>query len=130
MDQKPKKGNVSWRPHRQLDVRKKDPTKRLRWVNSDPANLEKKQAEGWSFVQGGAAVHDRPNTVEHGSGIGTLRQYRDLVLMEMPEDTAIERNRYYEERTSQQSKGIEKQMRDNVGKSLPGATVYGEVKIS
>lgn len=131
MDQKQnKKGTSSWRPFKTLDVKKKDTAKRLRWVNTDPANLERKQAEGWVFAQDAETVHDRPKGVDHGKGIGTLKQYRDLVLMEMPEDQAEARAEYYRERTRHQSDGVTKQVRDKVNQGLPGATVYGDVKIT
>ena len=125
-----KKGNHSWRPHRTLNVRKKADGKRLRWVNTDPANIEKKQAEGWVFSQTEDTAHDRPKGVDHGKQVGSLKQYRDLVLMEMPEDMAVARNEYYSDVTKRQSAGVTKQVKDKIGQELPGATVYGEVKIS
>lgn len=125
-----KKGNTSWRPHRTLNVKKRTEGKRLRWVNTDPANIEKKQVEGWVFAQNEDTAHDRPKGVDHGKQIGSLKQYRDLVLMEIPEETAVARNEYYSDVTKRQSAGVTKQVKDKIGQALPGATVYGEVKIS
>lgn len=126
-EEKPvKKGTPSWRPHKTLEVKSQRPGFRQRWVNADPANLEKKQAEGWKFAE--AAEHDRPKGVEHGKGLGTLKQYRDLVLMEMPEDMAQARSEYYQNETKAQVGGITKRLKDKLAQG--NAASYGDVQIN
>jgi hypothetical protein len=125
-----KKGNASWKPHRTLALRNQDPTKRYRWVNRDDMNLDRKTAEGWSFEEKPDVLHLRPKTVEAGSGkvAGSRTEYRDLVLMSMPEDVALGRQAYFAEQTAEQTKGLrldlDKKLR---GIGAPGTT--GDVKI-
>lgn len=59
-----------------------------------------------------------------------MRQYRDLVLMEIPEEDAVSRAAHFNEKTQQQSAGVEKRMRDKMGKMMPSAAIFGEIKIS
>lgn len=127
-EEKPvKKGNPSWRPHKTLEVRNQRPGMRLRWVNTDPANLEKKQAEGWKFAE--TTEHDRAKGVEHGKGLGSVKQYRDLVLMEMPEELAVARNEYFQNETKAQVGGITKRLKSKLAESGSAAT-YGDVQIN
>lgn len=124
----PKKGNKSWEPARALNLVKKDAGFRYRWASADPANLEKKQAEGWEFASG-PEVHDRPKGVEHGKQIGSLKQYRDVVLMRIPEDMARARDEYMRTQTDAQTKGITKRLKNNVARQ-GDATVTGSVQIN
>lgn len=120
-----KKGTASWRPHKTLEVKKTRAGFRQRWVNTDPANLEKKQAEGWVFSK---AEHDRAKSVEVGKNLGTVQQYRDLVLMEIPEETVDARAAYFNRETESQLTGITKRLKQKMAQSGNAAT-YGDVVI-
>ena len=124
-----KKGNRSWAPAAPLGIKAKDPSNRLRWVHAEPANMLKKRAEGWEQASVGDAVHDRPNGVESGSGTpaGVL-EYRDMVLMKMPEEMARERESYYREVSQQQLSGLAARTKNDI-RSKTGAVVDGEIKI-
>lgn len=120
-----KKGTASWRPHKTLEVKKSRPGYRQRWVNTDPANLERKQAEGWEFSK---AEHERAKAVDVGKNLGSVQQYRDLVLMEIPEETAAARAEYYNQQTLNQTAGITKRLKQKMAQSGNAAT-YGDVLI-
>lgn len=127
--QAPKKGNRSWTPAAPLGIKAKDPANRLRWVHAEPANMLKKRAEGWERATRADAVHDRPNGVE--SGIGTpadVLEYRDMVLMKIPEEMAQERESYYRNQAQQQLSGLQARARQEIH-AKTGATVSGEIKI-
>lgn len=124
-----KKGNRSWTPAAPLAIRSKDPASRLRWVHTDPANMLKKRAEGWEAASRHDAVHDRPNGVDSGAGApaGVL-EYRDMVLMKMPEEMARERESYYREVSQQQLSGLTARAKNDI-RAKTGALVDGEIKI-
>jgi len=119
----PPKGRKSWAPARMLDLAGKLPGFRYRWVDHDPANIRKKIAEGWTFVNretGHPVTHDDPNLV-HGGANGTLG-YRDLVAMAMPEETAAERDAYFREKAEEQLAGVNEKAASNMQNIGPMAT--------
>lgn len=124
-----KKGNRSWTPAAPLAIRSKDPASRLRWVHTDPANMLKKRAEGWEQANRHDAIHDRPNGVESGIGAPTgVLEYRDMVLMKIPEEMAREREAYYREVSQQQLSGLTARARNDI-QARTGAVVDGDIKI-
>ena len=114
--EQPKKGKPSWRPAQALDVKVRDKSMRPRWVNKDPANISKKLAEGWTFVDKGQAEHARPSNVETGKGLGGMTEYRDVVLMHIPEETAQARAEYYREITDRSVERIQDKLQDDLAK--------------
>jgi hypothetical protein len=124
-----KKGNRSWSPAAPLGIKAKDPSNRLRWVHAEPANMLKKRAEGWEQADVGDAVHDRPNGVESGSGTpaGVL-EYRDMVLMKMPEEMAREREAYYRNASQEQVSGLKTRAKRDI-RAKTGVTVEGDITI-
>ena len=124
-----KKGNRSWTPAAPLGIKAKDPSNRLRWVHAEPANMLKKRAEGWEQADVGDAVHDRPNGVESGSGTpaGVL-EYRDMVLMKMPEEMAREREAYYRNASQEQVSGLKTRAKRDI-RAKTGVTVEGDITI-
>lgn len=118
---KPRKGNKSWRPAALLEVKSRDPSFRLRWVDADPANLMRKRAEGWVTAEKGDAVHDRPPTVESGSGDqSSITSYRNMVLMKMPEEMALARAEYYQEQAAAQVATIKDRLNEDLGQRTGG----------
>lgn len=124
-----KKGNRSWAPAAPLGIKSRDPSFRLRWVHAEPANMMRKQAEGWEQANSSDAVHDRPNGVESGRGspAGVL-EYRDMVLMKIPEEMARERASYYESRTRETLSGLTAKAKNEI-RAKTGVSVSGEIQI-
>lgn len=124
-----KKGNRSWQPAAPLGIKAKDPSSRLRWVHAESANMLKKRAEGWEQADVGDAVHDRPNGVESGAGTpaGVL-EYRDMVLMKMPEEMAREREAYYRNTSQEQLQGLKTRAKRDI-RSKTGVSVEGDITI-
>lgn len=124
-----KKGNRSWAPAAPLGIKSRDSSSRLRWVHAEPANMLKKRAEGWEQADAGDAVHDRPNGVESGKGspAGVL-EYRDMVLMKMPEEMAQEREAYYRNASQEQLTGLKTRTKRDI-RSKTGVTVEGDITI-
>lgn len=124
-----KKGSRSWVPAAPLGIKSRDPAARLRWVSTESANMLKKRAEGWEMASKNDAVHDRPNGVE--SGVGTsagVLEYRDMVLMKIPEEMARAREDYYREAAQQQLAGLTARAKNDI-RSKTGAVIDGEIKI-
>lgn len=124
-----KKGNRSWAPAAPLGIRSKDPSSRLRWVHAEPANMLRKRAEGWEQARMGDAIHDRPNGVD--SGVGTpagVLEYRDMVLMKMPEEMAREREEYYRNASQEQVSGLKTRTKRDI-RARTGVTVEGDITI-
>jgi hypothetical protein len=124
-----KKGNRSWAPAAPLGIKSRDPSNRLRWVHAEPANMLKKRAEGWEPAKLGDAIHDRPSGVESGAGTpaGVL-EYRDMVLMKMPEEMALEREAYYRSQSQEQVSGLKTRAKRDI-RAKTGVTVDGDITI-
>lgn len=121
----PKMGKPSWKPARMLDVEFDTPGYRKRWVDNDPANIRRKQAEGWVFVNketGFPAEHKDPGLVHGGAPLDSSIQYRDVVLMALPEDTAQARDEYYAEINKRQLEGVNETAAANMQSVGPMAT--------
>lgn len=106
-------GKRSWRPATLLDVQNKVSGLNYRWCDKDPANLMKKQAEGWEFASKSKVTHikvDATNSLQvadpingEGSNLSTsITEYRDCVLMTIDDETLEARNEYFAERTDAQ----------------------------
>lgn len=125
-----KKGASSWAPAQKLKV-PPIPGFRQRWVDKDPANVQKKQAEGWDF----------DNKSEHsyreqqdGKNLSTVNEYRELVLMKIPEEVAQERDAYFQAITDRQTIGLkedlDKQMQSEAARDgKPGVRARGRIVI-
>lgn len=125
-----KKGNSSWKPAKKLDVRMSDEVKgkfRIRWRDNDKQNIQKALAEGWEFidpVKGVRAEHDNPGD---SNPLGSTTEYRELVLMGLPEDVARERDQYFEEQTNKSVEGVHGQLKSDIERV--GTETYGEIRI-
>tara|TARA_R110000868_G_scaffold243723_2_gene499746 strand:+ start:137 stop:595 length:459 start_codon:yes stop_codon:yes gene_type:complete len=124
-----KKGNRSWAPAAPLGLKSRDLSNRLRWVHTEAANVLRKKAEGWVPASAGDAVHDRPHGVESGDGLPAgILEYRDSILMKMPEELALARDRYYRDRAGQQLSGITGRAKRKI-RDATGVAVDGEITI-
>lgn len=102
------KQKVEWKPASRLNNVEGLDTDNFtyRWVNKDEANLMKKKAEGWEITkktEGDKAEHVRANNIDTGAPLATdLTDYREMVLMRLPNELAEARKEYYAERNRQQ----------------------------
>lgn len=133
----PKKGKRSWAPAQKLSLVNKQPGFRHRWCDNDPQNIEKKQAEGWVFVdpnQGVKADHEFPEHVSDGKPLTSTKTYRELVAMALPEDLAEARDEYHEELTRKQTAGLKHRLETDLGDEArkdgaSGAAAHGTIVI-
>jgi hypothetical protein len=113
----PKKGKSSWRPASMLDLSNKDPNYRYRWVSKEPGNMMKKTAEGWvpanKINGGGSAEHLAPGLIQDGKQLDGNINYRESVLMVIPEEKAKERDSYFSDQTARQTLSL-KSMADEM----------------
>ncbi len=108
-----KRGRRSWKPAQLLTVRNRTPGYGYRWVDKDADNIRRKEEEGWIKVtktSGLAGEHERPEGVEDGGPLcSDDTEYRELVLMAMPDEIALDRKEYQAKRvreaTHQSAKG-------------------------
>jgi protein required for attachment to host cells len=104
-----KKGNAAWKPARKLDVKASDEVKskfRLRWRDKDPQNIQKAQSEGWEFIdpaKGIRAEHENPGD---SNPLTNTTEYRELVLMGLPEELGKSRDEYFQEQANRNIAGV------------------------
>jgi len=124
-----KKGNSSWKPSSVTDVVGKDPNYRYRWVNKDPDNMAKKEAEGWEKVNGLQAESvDTLDPSKDGHKMTSVIEKRDVILQRIPEDLAQERDAYYNGENQRRISGLTAHIKKDLEKT--GATAHGEITIS
>jgi hypothetical protein len=124
-----RKGNRSWVPAAPLAIKSADKDYRLKWVYADAANVMRKRAEGFVNAEPGDATHDRPPGVESGTGRhGSVTQYRDMVLMKIPEEMALARAEFYEEAAKRQLHGVKSRSKQDL-RDKTGVTVTGDITI-
>lgn len=131
-----KKGKKSWKPAALLDTHDKPEGYQLRWVNTlDPANLARRQADGWrplSSVTNKKTGHDRPGHIEDGKPLTTVTEYRGSVLMALPDEDYQEHREFFNEQTRRQTAGLRERFEaENRAKAQRGtaAQIYGETSI-
>ena len=127
-----KKGKKTWAPAAMLGVVDRKPGFRHRWVNKDPMNLQRKQAEGWIMADSTTgSEHEHPGQVEDGKPLTSITEYRELVLMAVPEDIAKSRDDYFREKTEKQTAGLKKSLQSDIDATGVSGTeaTYGKVVI-
>ncbi len=105
----PKKGRRSWKPASRLTVTGQREGFVQRWVNKEPANYQKRRADGWVPVHGtlgSPAKHEQPDLVGDGKPLGSTIEYRDMVLCELPEEEYLAHREYYANETKAQTAGL------------------------
>ena len=108
-----KKGKPSWKPAGTLEVFQKKPGFRYRWCDKDPQNIQRKVAEGWRHVNretGLPVEHENPD----GETLTSSTEYRELVVMALPEDVAQERDAYFREKTRAQTVSLKDRLQDDL----------------
>ena len=136
---KVKRGTASWRPARKLDVIHKAPGFRYRYVSTDYANLQKKIAEGWEFVNPSTGIPGQHNPsareVSDGRQLDSVQKMRELVLMALPEDIALERDAYHAGKTKHRARALEDGLQQDLSKTAGAlgsrhtAVAHGSIKI-
>ena len=130
MSEPVKKGRPSWKPAHRMEILKKSPGFRYRYCLDDPDNLDKKQLEGWRFVNK-TTGHVAEHVEEHAPTTGTLKR-RELVVMALPEELAKERDEFYAKRTRNQTASIKKRLQaqmDEAAGQGPKAQAEGKITI-
>lgn len=131
VQKKIKKGNSSWKPSSVTDVVGKEPGYRYRWVNKDPDNMAKKEAEGWETVNGLQADQVAPtdsNRVHEGNKMTSVIEKRDVILQRIPEELAQERDAYFNNESARRISGLTAHIKKDLGNT--GAAMHGEITIS
>jgi hypothetical protein len=118
VEQTPKKGNVSWKPANPLAVAdtKKSPGWKSRWVENDKMNVEKKLTEGWRYSKKAQEHSD-------GKSLTSTTEHRELILMEIDEETLAARTQYFQGKTDQQTHGLKKNAEAEMGQKLDGSII-------
>lgn len=120
----PKVPTTPWKPAEILKMAKK-PGFRQKWVREDI--VDKFLSEGWVFVEDKKKVLNPPKTIVDGAPLSTAVRKRELVLMEITEALAKQRDAYYKSLSDGALSGsvqeFKKVANEGSGKS------YGEVKI-
>lgn len=127
-----KKGKPSWRPASMLDVPDKMPGFRPRWCSNDPLNLQRKKAEGWipaTEINGIRMTHDHPDKMGDGHPLTSVTEYRDMILMALPEDLAEARDEYFQQKTDAQTGSLKINAEEEAAKTGPDARVHGKIVI-
>ena len=127
------KGKVSWAPARMLDLANKLAGFRYRWVDTDVANVRKKLAEGWQFVNretGHPVEHLDPGLMHGGQAPDSSVRYRDVVAMALPEEMGQARDEYFRDVTARQIAGVNDAAADKLRNVAPGASLKGDLKIT
>lgn len=133
-----KKGRPSWKPASRLEVRNKPDGYRLRWVNkTDSANVNRKLAEDWIYankIEGFDVEHAFPGLVQDGKALTSTPEYREHVLMAIPEDRAKERDEHYAKETQKQTAGLKHKAKEDNAENArkhgaPGTELTGRITI-
>lgn len=128
-----KKGRPSWKPASMLDTVEKHDGHRTRWCSRDSLNLQRKQAEGWVFANSITGInreHEHPEKVGDGHSLTSVTEYRDLVLMALPEDVAKERDKYFQSKTDAAVRSLKQDFEENIENPRGNtAEIYGKIVI-
>lgn len=119
-----KKGKPTWKPANVDEVFDKQPGYRYRWARSDEDNIARKKAEQWE-VDEGTTVEGGYGRIDEGKPLTSVRKRRDAILMKIPEEIALERDEYINNKTARQIAGLKKQTQ----KDSPHAPIHGSISM-
>lgn len=128
---KMKKGTASWQPAAVTDVVNKEPGYRYRWSAKDADTLAKRKAEHWETVSGLQSDQVSPtehNRQDEGQGLTSIYEKRDLILQRIPEEIALERDAFFNDKADRQVSGLTAHTKAEMSKE--GAGMHGEITIS
>jgi len=104
-----------WAPPSRLDAPPAPPGYKHRWIRAeaggieDRTNIAGRLREGYELVRGDEYPDYHVPTVEDGRHAGVI-SVGGLLLARIPEETAAERNAYYNERASDQITAADKEL--------------------
>lgn len=124
VDVKPSIPTTPWKPAKILSMPKK-PGFRQKWVREDLT--ERFEAEGWKFVEDRKKVLNTPKTIVDGVPLSTAVKKRELLLMELPEAVAKQREAYFKSLTDGALKASVQKFKDTANEG--SGKSYGEVVI-
>lgn len=147
---KPKKGKPSWDEASTLLVYNQrgdmfgegDDGFVYRWEENDPHKLQIQKARGWQVVSDtattGISRGADADKIDDGTPLTTVHEYKELILLRLPEEQAAERREYMQQKadkqmdivTGERTAGhdqIETARRETGGKVQPART---DVRIS
>jgi hypothetical protein len=113
-----------------------------RWIRirlgtvRDTARLRKAMREGWRPVKASASIGHSLPIIQHDSlGEGDYIGAEDLILMEMPERVARQRERFYKRKQARQTGAVERQVKgvhseDHIGFGNIRSQSRSRVKVS
>jgi hypothetical protein len=94
-----------------LKLNKKHPGFRCKWVNPD--NIRTRQDQGWKI----ANIKDYGGTTDTVPGeegkIDTVVKRREMILMEIPEELARERDKFYHHKTNRAMEAAQRNAEDS-----------------
>jgi len=125
-----KKGASSWKPASVTDVVGKDPDYTYRWAHKDPTNLQKKQDEGWEYVNGLSSdkTQATEGRITDGHRMTSVHEKHDLILMRMPNETAQSRHDYYNAESERRVAGLTAHIKKDLAKE--DAATHGSITVS
>ena len=126
-----KKGKSSWKPASLNEFYNKEEGYTYRMIRKDPDNLAKKQVENWEIVSGiqsGNTKHIEPGRINDGKPLTSVQEGKDWILQRISEETALERDAYYNNETNRREAGLTAHVKKEVAKE--GANTHGEITIS
>jgi hypothetical protein len=104
---------------------------RQKWCSK--SKYEKRLAEGFTPVKvrgQNVTKDDGERTILDGKPLDGTKQLRELILMEMPEELAQSRQKYFKELTDNQLRSATNELSNSAkDKSYPGAGTYGKITI-
>ena len=124
-----KKGKKSWSPSNLGDVIEKEPGFRYRRVRKDDENIAKKREEGWEMVSKinspkTKAIHPESRPDEPHQMTSNV-EGRDWVAMRLDEDTALERDKFHNNKIQRLEKRIHSEAKSGLNKD--GAPIHGSI---
>lgn len=124
-----KKGKPTWKPANIDDVFDKEPGYRYRWINKDPKNMARKEAEQWEIISdlaGNATTSEAGyGRIDAGKPLTSVREGYDRVLARIPEDIAQARDEFINAKTRRQTQALKSQTQKDLG----DAPVHGSISM-
>jgi hypothetical protein len=119
-----KNPRAKWKPARRLETFDKDENMGYRFCVDESSNIERKQHEGWNFVNkttGARANHEMEDAKTSGA-----KRHRELVLMAAPTEVLEERDAYHQKLNDNSARNIfesTKNRAESMGGNVDGKIV-------
>lgn len=117
-----KQGGNPWRLD-MMKLSKKREGFRPRWVS--PAKVDQRLMQGWVIASRKDYALDHEISVE-GTEVGNKLKRREMILMEIPEDLARQKEQYNEEMLKKRDSAIKRNLQREIGDTSP---IHGKIDI-